>query len=398
MDSRLRLVLVIVVVAVASAACSGSESASSTSTTSSAVDVTTTSMMPATTTSAPASTTTTSRAPTVDEVLAQAVESVLLPDGSGSALVAIVNPDGTVSYAARGETPDGSVLTPADFFRVGSITKTLTAAAVMTLVDDGLVELDSSASTYVGRVPVDERVTVRDLLQHTSGIPDYTQSDEFFGEVYGDTSRVWTPEEIGALVAGRSDFDPGTSWEYSNTNYVILGTLVEEVTGQPFHEALRDSVLRPSRGEGSYLAHFEVGTEPVSSYTVRVRSAPVEFEFTSIATAAWASGAVVANVEQLSTTLGSLFGGDLIGIESLETMTEPVPWETTFYGIPAAYGLGVFRLSETQFAHDGAIPGFLTAYAHDTSTGATAIWVVTNDGATIPRPAFAAVLALLSKP
>jgi hypothetical protein len=78
-------------------------------------------------------------------------------------------------------------------------------------------------------------------------------------------------------------------------------------------------------------------------------------------------------------------------------MTEPGPWETTFYGIPAAYGLGVFRLSETQFAHDGAIPGFLTAYAHDTSTGATAIWVVTNDGATIPRPAFAAVLAQLSK-
>ncbi|MGI9666385.1 MAG: serine hydrolase domain-containing protein [Acidimicrobiia bacterium] len=387
------VLLVMVVVVVGAAACAGSEPASSTS---SADAESTTSEVPSTTTSAPASTTTIGQPPTVDEVLAQAVESVILPDGSGSALVAIVARDGTVDFAARGETPSGTVLTPEDFFRAGSITKTLTAAAVMTLVDDGLVELDSAASNYVARVPVDGGVMVRDLLQHTSGIPDYTQSDEFFGEVYGDTSRVWTPEEITALVAGRSDFDPGSAWEYSNTNYVILGTLVEEITGRSFHEVLRESVLVPSDGADNYVAHFEAGTEPASSYTVRVRSTPVDFDFTSIATAAWASGASVANVEQLAASLGSIFGGEIIGTKTLEAMTEPVPWETTFYGLPAAYGLGVFRLSETQFAHDGAIPGFLTAYAHDTSTGATAIWVVTNDGATIPRPSFAAVLAQLS--
>ena len=397
MKATVRLVASGVVLVLASAGCGGASTSSSVPTTTSPVSQTTTSAATATTTTAPASTTTVIAPPTIDEVLAEAVESVQLPGGSGSAMVAIVDADGTIAHSSRGETPDGLTLTPADYFRIGSITKTLTAAAVLTLVDQRLVDLDAAASTYVSRLPVDDAVTVRDLLQHTSGVPDYTQSDEFFLEVYGDTSRVWTPEDVMALVAGRSDFDPGTSWEYSNTNYVILGTLIEEVTQRPFHEGLRDSVLEPANSSGSYLAHFEAGTEPTSSYTIRVQSVPVDFDFTSIATAAWASGAVVANVEELAGSLRMLFSGGITTADSLKNMTATGPQETTFYGIPASYGFGVFRLSDTQFAHDGSIPGFLSVYAHDTSTGATAIWVVTNDGATIPRPAFTTVLAQLSE-
>lgn len=377
--SRFRLFVVVVALGLVAAGCGGAASSSSTSTSNE------------TTTSAAQSTTTLPLS--TEELLVQAAESVVLPDGSGSVLVAIVRADGTTDHASVGEAD----LALDDFFRVGSITKTLTAATVMALVDDGLIDLDSPASKYVSRFPVDDAVTVRHLLQHTSGIPDYTQSDEFFAEVFGDTSRVWTPEDVAALVAGRSDFEPGTLGDYSNTNYVILGTLVEEVTGRAFHEVLRSSVLEASKAGESYLAHFENGTQPVPSYTKRLQSEPVDFEFTSIATAAWASGAVVATADQLAATLGALFGGEVLGDSSLTAMTARGPWETTFYGIPAAYGFGMFRIGDTQFAHDGSIPGFLSAYAHDTSTGATAIWVVTNDGATIPRPSFAYVLERLSE-
>jgi D-alanyl-D-alanine carboxypeptidase len=296
----------------------------------------------------------------------------------------------------RGEAPDGSVLAPESTVRVGSVTKTLTAAAVLSLVEAGTIDLDVAATEYVTRVTVAPAITVRDLLQQTSGVPDYTQSDEFFLELFSDDARVWTPEEGVALVDGGSDFDPGSDWDYSNTNYTILGVLVEEVTGMPFHEVLRSAVLEPAADPVTYLAHFEDGGEPAASYTNRGPAiVPVDFEYTSVATAAWASGAVVSDPIALAGTLGAIFSGQVVSPDSVATMTEPVEFETTFYGIPAAYGFGVFRIGDSQLAHDGSIPGFSTVYAHDTSTGATAIWVVGNNAATIPRPSFAAVLDLL---
>ena len=173
-------------------------------------------------------------------------DSVWVPGCGGAFMVAVSDADGEVVYAGSGTDPDGNPLTPDAALRVGSITKVFTSLVTLTLVDEGLVDLDALALDYVTRVPVPDGVLVRDLLQHTSGIPEHVDRPGFFDMLHDDQRRVWSPEEAVDLIAGIEPlFAPGAEWSYSNTNYLILGVLNEEVTGRPLHEVLRSLLLDP---------------------------------------------------------------------------------------------------------------------------------------------------------
>lgn len=115
-------------------------------------------------------------------------------------MITVIDSPGDAITAATGTDEGENSPTADDPFRVGSITKMFTASLVMILVDDGLVDVDEPAPSYVSRVAVPEDVTVRDLLQHTSGIRSYTDSPDFFARMTDDPSQVWTPESAIALV------------------------------------------------------------------------------------------------------------------------------------------------------------------------------------------------------
>ena len=320
--------------------------------------------------------TTTTAAPvpsvTDDEFLATQIELVRLPVTGGWALIALVEPDGTVTYASAGGGPSGTAPTADDAFRIGSVTKVFTSLVTLSLVDEGLVDLDAPANSYVSRVDVPPTISVRDLLQHTSGIPDFVN---FIDEsVLDDPSRFFQPEEIYDLVADEDlNFDPGARFQYSNTNYLVLGLLIEEVTGRAAAEEVRSRILDPLEMTDTYLSGYEPGPPPFESYTTLYGTKqPTDFDYSSIVSGAPMAGAMVSSARDLHRLFTALVAGELISAESFAEMTSG-----------DRYGLGLVTdglgSNDSLIGHNGLIPGYQTLVLHSPETGRTAFWVSGED-------------------
>src|SRR5262249_41957723 len=144
-----------------------------------------------------------------------------------------------------GSSYAGVPITSDLLFAIGSNTKTFTAALVLQLVDRGLLSLDAPLSSLLPQhTNVNPRITVRQLLDHTSGLFDYMNDDaaQVFAAITADRSRIWTPEEILSTFFGPPHFAPGASWRYSNTNFLIAGMIDEAVIGSTDDTDLRRSI------------------------------------------------------------------------------------------------------------------------------------------------------------
>ncbi|MCP3799359.1 beta-lactamase family protein [Allokutzneria sp. A3M-2-11 16] len=241
-------------------------------------------------------------------------------------------------------------------FRAGSVTKSLVATVVLQLVDEGRLSLDQ---------PVLEDITVRALLNNTSGLPDYL-SDPVFADprVYG--GRTFTPDELIEIALRHKGT---TGWKYSNTNYVVLGRLVERTTGKPVGEELARRVLRPAGMRSSYLpTTFPriVGPHATGYYlhgdiTQNPDPQPKLEPLTEINPSfAWAAYGLLSTTEDLQRFYSALLSGKLLPASLLKEMQQTVPT-----GNPAfpGYGLGVERVDlacGAAWGHTGSIPGFMT--------------------------------------
>jgi CubicO group peptidase (beta-lactamase class C family) len=246
---------------------------------------------------------------------------------------------------------DQTPLTTSDRFGIGSITKTFTATRILQLVDEGVLSLDDTVTTWlddpvVRRIPNTDQITLRQLLTHTSGIYDYFADDSpfwmdaYFGEG-ADWGRVWTPLELVAYADGTmhdADFPPGESVRYSNTAYVLLALIVEEATGQEFVASLRDHILSPLGLADTFFA----AAEPVPGGVVDAYHL-IEGELVNVSTmhpsGLWTAGGMVSTTRDLARFDDALFGGELLSPQSLQEML-------TFIesGVPNfEVGMGVFR-------------------------------------------------------
>ncbi len=187
----------------------------------------------------------------IDRAVVQQVLEEMVRTGAQGVQLRVV--DGRHEFTARAGTArvDSPDPVPTDGrFRIASITKTFVATVVLQLVGEGRVELDAPVSRYLpGLLPHGDRITVRYLLQHRSGLPDHVV------ELPDDAgSRPFTPDELIGLIAGKPlDFEPGTASGYSNTNYVVAGMLVERVTGRPYSDVIAHRILRPLGLRGTSL-------------------------------------------------------------------------------------------------------------------------------------------------
>ena len=176
--------------------------------------------------------------------------------------LAVDGPGRSRFVAASGtEERDGDTPATAEAqFRVASTTKLFVATVVLQLVEEGRLRLDDPVSTYVPGFRHARGVTIRQLLNHTSGIPDYTRTDHFHEGLLADRDREWSTDELLALVADvRRDFAPGTDYLYSNTGYLLLGRVIDTVTGSTWAAEVRRRILDPLRLQHTYVA----GAEPV---------------------------------------------------------------------------------------------------------------------------------------
>ncbi len=131
------------------------------------------------------------------------------------------------------------------FMRIGSETKTFTVSAILQLVDQGLIGLDDPIAKYIPDVPDGQHITIRELARMQSGLYNYSASPQFAKALYTDPYRPWTPQQLLAYSFSQPlNFPPGTGWEYSNTNTVLLGLVVEQMSSQRLRDYLRDHIFR----------------------------------------------------------------------------------------------------------------------------------------------------------
>ena len=161
---------------------------------------------------------------------------------------AILFPDGTKWTGTSGlaDVAARRPVTPETPFAVGSISKTFTAALVVALAGEGRVDLDASVLTYLPSLKVDARITVRDLLDHTSGLNDFFFHPKIDAALLADPGKTWLPADSLRYV-GKPYFKPGRGYHYSNTNYLVLGMLAEAVGGAPIGEQIRSRFIDPPR-------------------------------------------------------------------------------------------------------------------------------------------------------
>jgi len=298
----------------------------------------------------------------------------------GSIVLALVGADGSIDAV---DTGDGS-LGPDDPIRIASITKLFTAVLVLTLVDDGLINLDTSASVYLPSLSLPEAITVRHLLNQRSGLADYTQQ-AIYGDAEDGNSTAWTPDDLYRLIKDENlTVEPGSRFQYTNTNHMILGLLVEEVTGQPYHEALRERILDPLGLAGTYLSHYEQGAAPRDAFTEQLGGplVPVDFDYTAIETTVWAAGGLVSNVVDVHDFFTALTQGNIISPSLFSEMITGTGIESR--RDPARrydYGLGVelFDAPEVVYGARGNLPGYITLAMHSPETLETFMYVSTND-------------------
>jgi D-alanyl-D-alanine carboxypeptidase len=254
---------------------------------------------------------------------------------------------------------------PVQTFRVASQTKAFVATIVLQLVADGRVGLDAPVSRYLPRLlPDGDQVTVRQLLNHTSGLYDpQVEVYQTLQDIYDLRFEHWTPRQVMALANDNGLlFPPGTAWSYSNTNYVVAGLLIERVTGTSIARQLERRLIRPLALRHTWFPTSTAALPPprLHGYLPLDDQPPLaDADITRFNPSFfWASGALVSNVDDLDRFYDALFDGRLPPKRLLAEMLTPV--DTGAPGTGYGLGLEIYSLpcGATMVGHTGALPGY----------------------------------------
>ena len=262
----------------------------------------------------------------------------VVAEGAPGALVVVRDGD-TTRAEARGLADRTARLpmTPDARFRAGSITKTFVAALVLDLVQDGKLHLDDPVAHWLpGLVPHGNAITVRQLLRHTSGLPDYVDDPR----VLRAPARRWRPEELVALAAAQAPAGaPGERFAYASTNYVVLGLVAERAGGSRLATLLARRLFAPLQLRHTAYVPGAVPGQSVHGYRAPSHQGVVTGEPVETATAAWwtgGAGAVVSTAEDLQRFYAALLRGGVVGSRLLREMETLVPAGRNRYGLGIA--------------------------------------------------------------
>lgn len=245
----------------------------------------------------------------------------------------------------------GAVGAPADgLFRIGSVSKTFTAVVALQLVAEGKLHLDDPIAAWAPGLPNAQTITLRQALQHTSGVYDFVERPE-----YGvDPKRAWTADELLALAAKGQPYNaPGAGWHYSNTNFVIATVAIEAATGQTLAHELRARIFEPLALAHTWLGATETVPEPLVPGVDDAGNDQAGVD----PTAGFGAGSVISRADDLVRFLLALNGGQLLDAERLAAMRSFVAAEPGL-----RYGLGLMEIQSpigAAWGHDGAVAGYV---------------------------------------
>jgi D-alanyl-D-alanine carboxypeptidase len=267
----------------------------------------------------------------------------------------------TVVAAGLGDVARRRAMRTTDRFWVGSITKAFVATVVMQLVAERRLGLDDTIDELLpGRIREGQRIRLRHLLNHTSGIPEYMSLDPWVTAVRRNPRAVIPARRLVSSAASLPlDFEPGSRASYSNTNYLVLAEILERVAGRPIERLLRERVFAPLglRATGFVRGPRAVGGNRVHGYDVS-GPRPVDVSLHRLG-GPWADGGLVSSARDLAVFMGALLRGKLVPPSLVDLMT-------TETKVPGSHGegLGLYRLPSPcgrwYYGHAGGTPGYVT--------------------------------------
>lgn len=278
-----------------------------------------------------------------------------------------------------GDLRSGEPRSAHDHFRVGSITKTFTATVLLQLAAEGRLSLDDTVEKWLpgvvrGRGHDGREVTLRQLLNHTSGIAEYTSDEQFVKDVFladgflQNRYRTWTPRRlVGIAMRHEPTFAPGTDWSYSNTNYVLAGMVIEKATGNPYGDEIRERVIEPLGLHGTKVPGADPtlpGPHSRAYSKLAETSEGRTYDVTKLnPSIAGAAGEMVSTPGDLNRFVSALLRGRLLPKKQLAEMKTVVPVD----GDRGGYGLGLFTYKLScgvqLWGHSGGIHGSLSETA-----------------------------------
>jgi D-alanyl-D-alanine carboxypeptidase len=323
--------------------------------------------------------------------------------------VAVLWDDGRSWVGASGlrDIATSDPMTTDTGFALASISKTFTAAVVLQLVEEGKLSLDQSVAPLLPQFKLDARITVRMLLDHTSGLPDFFLGKGIDAALLANPNASWTALQAWAYVPKKHAV-PGKTWLYSNTNYLLLGELVSTITGHALAQEVRTRLLDPL---GLTTAYFQAVEAPKESGTTayalvplangKYRAKPVlvgstVMPFRSVVTAAGGAGSIAATALDAARWMRAWAGGDVLNSDMQAQMLADVARTVKLHArIP--YGLGIQRVTlagHTAYGHSGRYIGIRNVVRYIPDLGIT-IAVLTNQSVVDPTRIATALLKVV---
>jgi len=298
-------------------------------------------------------------APSLDPALVRRIDgdaqTVLRLTGTPGATLAIYK-DGALVYAHAYGLSDREHKTPANVatpYEIGSITKQFTAAAVLQLQEAGKLDINTTLATYLPEAPHAKEVTLKQLLSHTSGMPDYLDG----ADVEQWAVKPATFDQIMARIKDKPlAFPPGSRWSYSNSGYALLGRVIEVTSHESYEHYVKTHLLAPARMTRTWTV-AEESSVPGMAKGYRHQDGKLELSPTIHATVGWAAGNLVSTVDDLERWNVALQNGRIVRPADYALMTTPAPGSSD-------YGLGLFVDTldgQPRVGHTGGSFGFTTS-------------------------------------
>jgi D-alanyl-D-alanine carboxypeptidase len=317
--------------------------------------------------------------------LEAAAQSSFKEAATPGAIVGVRSPQGTWTNAYGIAEPSG-VAKPVTgkpmavdmHTRIGSVTKTFTGTAVMQLVQQGKVSLDDPIDKFVPGVPNGDKITLRLLANMTSGVASYTRSTKFTDVLFAHPETVFTPDQLLAIgIAESPIFAPGERFDYSNTNTVLLGKVIEKVTGQPLGEAFKRMIFEPlGLANTVWPGDSTAIPEPYpQGFTLQGDTATPENPTNAThwnPAWGWAAGDLISNMSDL------LSYGRALGTG--QGLLDPAVQAQRLKSIPGAAGYGIaMGCVDGWVGHTGELPGYNTSLFYDTTADTTVVVQTNSD-------------------
>ncbi|MBV2356237.1 beta-lactamase family protein [Streptomyces sp. J2-1] len=322
--------------------------------------------------------------PEVAKELDARLQEVLRETGTPGVTVGIWTP-GQESYVRSfgvADKSDGQPMAPDLYMRIGSETKTFTVTALLQLVDQGKVSLDDPIGKYIDGVPNGNRITLRELAGMRSGLFNYSNDEGFYRALTSDPQHVFSPQRLLDYSFRHPPvFPPGEKFDYSNTNLILLGLLVEQRSGQPLDQYIQRNILDPAGLKHTVFPTNADFPEPhAQGYSRQTADGRDQDTADWNPSWAWAAGAMISTLQDMRVWAGTVASGEFPdgsrmispALQKERLVTPPTPVKG------AGYGLGIFDV-RGWIGHNGSLPGYESLTVHLPASGTTLVVLLNTD-------------------